>query len=226
MSSFDNTGGGQPLPKRIGRLRELANNLWWSWDEDGRQVFRSLDYALWRISGHNPVKQLRDISADKLESAARDTAFLELYDSVLMKFDEYMTGKGSWCGKVHADKFGGPIAYFSAEYAIHNSLPIYAGGLGVLAGDICKEASDIGLPLVAVGFMYPQGYFRQRVSSDGEQQEEYTRLDFAEAPISPCAWPEACGPFVPVQLADRELYPCSVAGTCWSRQSIFARYER
>ena len=194
------------LPKRISRLSELANNLWWSWDEDGRQVFRSLDYGLWRINGHNPVKQLRDMDPNKLELAARDPAFLELYDSVMAKFDTYMTGDLSWCGKEQIDKFDGTIAYFSAEYAIHNSLPIYAGGLGVLAGDICKEASDIGLPMVAVGFMYPQGYFRQRISSEGDQQEEYTQLNFAEAPISPCAWPEGCGPFIPLQLGDRQLY--------------------
>ena len=199
-------GEERSLPKRIDRLYELANNLWWSWDEDGRQVFRSLDYALWRIGGHNPVKQLRDISAEKLESAARDPAFLELYDSVLMKFDAYMAGESKGCDQKQIDKFNGPVAYFSAEYAIHNSLPIYAGGLGVLAGDVCKEASDIGLPMVAVGFMYPQGYFRQRISSEGDQEEEYTRLDFSEAPISPCAWPEACGPLVPLQLGDRQLY--------------------
>ncbi len=199
-------GEERSLPKRLDRLYELANNLWWSWDEDGRQVFRSLDYALWRIGGHNPVKQLRDISPEKLESAARDPAFLELYDSVMMKFDAYMAGESKGCDQKQIDKFNGPVAYFSAEYAIHNSLPIYAGGLGVLAGDVCKEASDIGLPMVAVGFMYPQGYFRQRISSEGDQEEEYTRLDFSEAPISPCAWPEACGPLVPLQLGDRQLY--------------------
>ena len=195
-----------PLPKRIGRLYELANNLWWSWNEIGRQLFRSLDYALWRTSGHNPVKQLREISRDKLESAARDPVFLELYDSVMLKFDSEMSSENSWCGQKQPDKLNSQIAYFSAEYAIHNSLPIYAGGLGVLAGDICKESSDRGLPLVAIGFMYPQGYFRQRINAEGEQQEVYTQLNFAEAPISPCAWPEGCGPFVPIQLANRELY--------------------
>src|SRR4030042_5494353 len=166
----------QIIPKRIERLLELANNLWWSWDEDGRQVFRSLDYELWRASGHNPVKQLRDIDPGKLEDAAKDPAFLDLYDSIIQKFDNYMTSQQSWCGKNTAHSFEGQVAYFSAEYAIHNSLPIYAGGLGVLAGDICKEASDIGLPMVAVGFMYPQGYFRQRISSDGEQHEIYEQL--------------------------------------------------
>ncbi len=93
----------QLVPKRIGRIAELANNLWWSWDEEARQVFRSLDYELWRASGHNPVKQLRDIPPEKLEAAARDPAFLELYDSILLKFDDYMTSKKDWCGKKVSD---------------------------------------------------------------------------------------------------------------------------
>ena len=207
MYSANNQENESPkLPPRIGRLFELANNLWWSWHEEGRQVFRSLDYALWRTSEHNPVKQLRSISTEKLEAAARDPAFLELYDTVMPKFDEEMSRGHDWCGKTNPGKPNGQIAYFSAEYAIHNSLPIYAGGLGVLAGDICKECSDRGLPLVAVGFMYPQGYFRQRMSSEGDQQEDYMQLNFNDAPISPCAWPDRCGPLIPIQLADRQLY--------------------
>lgn len=195
------------LPKRIERLAELANNLWWSWDEDGRQVFRSLDYELWRASGHNPVKQLRDIDPAKLDVAAKDPAFIELYDSVISKFDSYMSRqKKDWCGKQVPNDFDGQVAYFSAEYAIHNSLPIYAGGLGVLAGDICKQSSDIGLPLVAVGFMYPQGYFHQHISAEGWQEEVYQQLDFSEAPISPCAWPQGCGPLIAVPLADRQIF--------------------
>ena len=128
------------LPPRIGRLLELANNLWWSWHEEGRQVFRALDYALWRTSGHNPVKQLRSIDGKDLEAASRDPAFLELYDTVMANFDEEMMRAHEWCGKAKMDSPSGQIAYFSAEYAIHYSLPIYAGGLGVLAGDICKES--------------------------------------------------------------------------------------
>ncbi len=194
------------LPSRISRLLELANNLWWSWHEEGRQIFRSLDYGLWRTSGHNPVKQLRSISPEKLEDAARDPVFLELYDMVMSNFDKEMSGPHEWCGQTNPAKPDGQIAYFSAEYAIHNSLPIYAGGLGVLAGDICKECSDRGLPFVAVGFMYPQGYFKQHISSEGDQQEDYIQLDFDDAPISPCAWPYGCGPLVPVELADRQIY--------------------
>ena len=194
------------IPTRISRIFELANNLWWSWHEEGRQVFRALDYSLWRTSGHNPVKQLRTIKTQKLEDAARDPTFLELYDDVMAKFDEEMTKPHDWCGQAKVNRPYGQIAYFSAEYAIHNSLPIYAGGLGVLAGDICKESSDRGLPLVAVGFMYPQGYFRQRISPEGDQQEDYVQLNFDEAPIAPCAWPYGCGPLIPIQLADRQLY--------------------
>lgn len=194
------------VPKRIERLNELAYNLWWSWHEEGTQVFRSLDYGLWRTSGHNPVKQLHDIGSEKLESAAQDPAFLELYDEVMKKFDSYLS-KGSSSGdKVNFPKLSGRIAYFSAEFAVHNSIPIYAGGLGALAGDICKESSDQGLPLVAVGFMYPQGYFRQRVSSEGEQQEVYTYLNFNESPISPCPFPNGRNPLIRVQLADENLY--------------------
>ncbi len=193
------------LPKRISRLSELASNLWWSWHEIARQVFRSLDYSLWRTSGHNPVRLLSQISEDRLESVARDLAFLELYDSVMLMFDADMSKEATTCDGLQLDKIDRPVAYFSAEYAVHNSLPIYAGGLGVLAGDICKESADMGLPLVAIGFMYPQGYFRQRISSEGDQQEEYVQLNFSEAPISPCAWPEGCGPFVPIQLGDREI---------------------
>ncbi len=207
MDSTNIEENGSPkIPPRIGRLYELANNLWWSWHEEGRQVFRSLDYALWRTSGHNPVKQLRSISIEKLEGAARDPVFLELYDMVMSKFDEEMTRGHDWCGQTNPGKPNGQIAYFSAEYAIHNSLPIYAGGLGVLAGDICKECSDRGLPFVAVGFMYPQGYFRQRISPEGDQQEDYIQLNFDDAPISPCAWPYGCGPLIPIQLADHLLY--------------------
>lgn len=197
---------GFVLPERIGRLYELAHNLWWSWHEEGRQVFRSLDYGLWRTTGHNPVRQLREMSPERLQAAAVDPAFLELYDSVMARLDADMRGENTWVARTHPARFHGPLAYFSAEFALHGSLPIYAGGLGVLAGDICKESSDLGLPLVAVGFMYPQGYFRQRISPEGRQEEIYTQLNFNEAPINPCPWPQACGPLVSIPLAGGVVY--------------------
>jgi glycogen phosphorylase len=171
------------IPQRIYRLEELAFNIWWSWHPLARDVFRALDYTLWRDSGHNPVKLLIDTSADNLAAASEDTNFLNLYDSVISAFDADLTSNNSWFSRQFPTGFKGPIAYFSMEYALHNSLPIYAGGLGILAGDMCKEASDLGLPLVAVGFMYPQGYFHQHISPDGWQQEINQLLDFRQAPI-------------------------------------------
>ena len=197
------------LPERINRLNELANNLWWSWHPHARELFRVLDYPLWRVSGHNPVKQLREISVDKLAAAAADPAFLNLYDSVLSDFDADMSDKDSWFSTKYPNILGGAVAYFSMEFAIHNSLPIYAGGLGVLAGGLCKEACDLGLPLVGVGFMYPQGYFHQHIAAEGWQEEIYEQLDFDEAPINPInpvprsKW---CGPLIQIKLGDRPLY--------------------
>jgi len=197
------------LPERIGRLEELANNLWWSWHPQARDLFRALDYPLWRLGGHNPVKQLREIEPGKLEAAASDPSFLSLYDTVISAFDADVLGQTTWFATTHPNVLDGPVAYFSMEFAIHNSLPIYAGGLGVLAGDSCKEASDLGLPIVGVGFMYPQGYFYQHISAEGWQEEIYRQLDFHEmpiTPINPTADSQWCGPLVQVQLGDKPLY--------------------
>jgi len=192
------------LPERIHRLGELAYNLWWSWHPDARNLFRSLDYSSWLASGHNPVKQLREMDYPRLEAAALDEEFLHSYDRVMTAFDDEMSAP-SYLHDGGVDYPPGMIAFFSMEFAIHYSLPIYAGGLGVLAGDICKESSDFRLPLIGVGFMYPQGYFHQRISADGWQEEIYQLLDFSIAPISPCVWPEACGPLVEIDLAERKL---------------------
>ena len=202
-------GLGPRLPERIARLDELANNLWWSWHENARDLFRALDYALWRVSGHNPVKELLEMSTDKLQAAANDPQFLKLYDSVMADFDTNIALQNTWMAKNHPDLLTERIAYFSAEFAIHRSLPIYAGGLGVLAGDLCKEASDMGLPLVAIGFMYPQGYFKQRISAEGWQEETYQQIDFDEAPISPCPWPQGCGPTLQLELNNKLIHICA-----------------
>ena len=194
------------IPERIGRLDELADSLWWSWHQVGRTVFRMLDYLLWHQTGHNPVQLLYEISREKLEAAAIDPAFLTLYDAAIAAFDKEKKDGNSWYNINHSGAFTGPIAYFSMEYAIHSSLPIYAGGLGVLAGDICKEASDLGMPLVAVGFMYPQGYFRQRISADGWQEEEYQQLDFSQAPVRPILSPTGQKSLAEVKLKNRTLH--------------------
>jgi starch phosphorylase len=194
------------IPERIGRLRELATNLWWSWHPEGRVVFRTLDYTLWRLSGHNPIQMLYDISHDKLEAAAADTSFLALYDAAMAAYDADINNGSSWCQKIHSGSFTNPVAYFSMEFALHNSLPIYAGGLGVLAGDLCKQSSDLGIPMVAVGFMYPQGYFHQRISAEGWQEEEYRQLDFNKAPVTRILSGDGQRCLVKVKLNTRSLH--------------------
>ena len=193
------------LPARIGRLNELAENLWWSWHEGARDLFAALDFQLWHLSEHNPVKLLLEISGGKLTKAAEDPDFLSRYDTVMAAFDREMPAAHSWFATHHSGQLQGPVAFFSAEFAMHGSLPIYAGGLGILSGDILKEANDIGLPMIGVGFMYPQGYFRQRISAEGWQEESYRQLNFQESPIVPCPWPLGCGPLVDVPMGDRTL---------------------
>ncbi len=194
------------LPQRIARLNELAKNLWWSWHPEARNLFRNLDYPRWKQSYHNPVKQLRMIDPVKLRDAAKDPGFLELYDSVIKAFDEDVLGGKGWFAAKYPVGLPGPIAYFSAEFAIHTSLPIYAGGLGVLAGDICKEASDLGLPFVGVGLMYPQGYFHQHINPDGWQEEIRNELNFDEAPISRVLSDGGQRSIVQVQMDNRTFH--------------------
>jgi starch phosphorylase len=193
-----------PLPERIARLEELATDLWWSWHGEAREVFRRLDYALWRATAHNPVRMLRLISRDKFERAASDPAFLPIYDGAIAALDDARTARNTWWSH-RFPQLHGPIAYFSAEFALHQSLPIYAGGLGVLAGDHCKEASDLGVPLLGVGFMYPQGYFHQHVSAEGWQEESYERLDWTDAPIESALTPDGKPCITAVPLGDRSV---------------------
>jgi starch phosphorylase len=193
------------LPARIHRLHELALDLWWSWDDRARQVFRRLDYALWRSTSHNPVQMLQQITAERLIAAASDQEFLKAYDEAVFGLDDARTLAHPWWRERAAMLNGGTIAYFSAEFALHQSLPIYAGGLGVLAGDHCKEAADLGLPFVGVGFMYPQGYFRQRMTNDGWQEERYERISWTDAPIETAITPDGRPCITAVPLGDRTV---------------------
>jgi glycogen phosphorylase len=194
-----------PLPSRIHRLHELALDLWWSWRPTARQVFRRLDYPLWRATSHNPVRMLRTIDEARLTAAAQAPDFLALYDEALAGLDEARAAKGTWWATNGPDLGGRVIAYFSAEFALHQSLPIYAGGLGVLAGDHCKEASDLGVPLVGVGFMYPQGYFHQRLSNEGWQEENYEHLNWTDAPIAAAVTRDGKPAVTAVPLGDRTV---------------------
>jgi starch phosphorylase len=192
------------IPPRLRRLSELATDLWWTWNGQAREVFRRLDYPLWRQTAHNPVLMLRQVSQEMLNQAAAEPRFLQIYDAAVEALDAARSAKDTWWQK-RFPELNGPIAYFSAEFALHQSLPIYAGGLGVLAGDHCKEASDLGIPLIGVGFMYPQGYFHQTVSPEGWQQEVYERLNWADAPVEPAITPEGTPCIVAVPLGSRSV---------------------
>jgi starch phosphorylase len=170
------------LPDRLHRLRELAYNILWSWDHETIDLFRRLDRDLWEDSGHNPVQMLGTIAQDLLERAAKDDGFLAQLERVCQRFDRYME-QTTWYQKTYG-KSGEPlIAYFSAEFGLTECLPNYSGGLGVLSGDHLKSASDLGLPLVGVGLLYQQGYFRQYLNVDGWQQETYPTNDFYNMPL-------------------------------------------
>ena len=194
------------IPARLSRLPDLARDLWWSWNT-GRDLFRRLDYSLWRQTSHNPVMMLNRVTPAQLDMAATDPAFLAAYDAAVAATDAMRSPSAPtwWQSHLGAGAAQGVVAYFSAEFALHPSLPIYAGGLGVLAGDHCKEASDLGIPIVGVGFMYPQGYFRQRISPEGWQQENYEHIDWDTAPIERAETIDGQPCVVLVPLADRSV---------------------
>jgi starch phosphorylase len=165
-------------------LPDLVNNLWWSWHVPARNLFKAISYPLWKSTRHNPVRMLQLVDPGRLESLAQRRAFLDLYEQVVAAFDAEMGNGHLWFRQQHPERQR-PVAYFSAEFGLHGSLPIYSGGLGVLSGDHCKEASDLGLPLVGVGFLYPQGYFRQHIPPDGWQEAIYDTLNFDHVPLHP-----------------------------------------
>lgn len=172
------------IPERIHRLVDLADNLWWSWHPRARALFKAVSRPLWGSTQHNPVRILQLVSQERLETLARDPKFLDLYDRILEAFDAELKNGHLWFPSQYPG-LKAPVAYFSAEFGLHSSLPIYSGGLGVLSGDHCKEASDLGIPLVGVGFIYPQGYFRQHLPPDGWQQAVYDTLEYDHVPLHP-----------------------------------------
>jgi starch phosphorylase len=173
----------QNIPKRLSGLHELAYNLWWSWHPAARMLFKMIDRVKWKEGGHNPVQMLQDIPAETFSSFISKTDFLNHYDVVFARYQEDIKTKICWFAANIKDPDRLPIAYFSAEYGLHHSLPFYAGGLGFLAGDHIKECSDLGIPMIAVGFMYPEGYLRQKIRMDGWQEDVDEVLNRDAAPI-------------------------------------------
>lgn len=172
------------LPPVLERLRDIAHNLWWSWAPVGQDLFIRLDPNLWEAVHGNPIELLARVSQDRLNELATDDAFTSHLEAAWQTFQRYMQREG-WFSRTFPEAAGARIGYFSMEYGIHECLPIYSGGLGVLAGDHLKSASDLGLPLVGVGLAYAEGYFRQALNTDGWQGERYPINDWHRMPVSP-----------------------------------------
>ena len=173
------------LPSRVGRLPEIANNLWWSWNTEFLRLFQEIDPNLWEKVERNPVKFLKLVAQDKIERISEDPSFLRKYDQVVENFDDYIKSKNTWFANNYSKNKDDLIAYFSAEYGIDEIIPIYSGGLGILSGDHLKSASDLGLPFVAIGLLYKNGYFHQKIDVNGIQCCEYKNIDLYNLPILP-----------------------------------------
>lgn len=194
------------LPRRIRKLGDLAYNLWWTWNQDAQRLFALIDKDLWERTYHNPIKFLRKVQRARLNKVTYDKYFLEYYDHIIGLFEKYMEDSKTWCNTTYAEECKHkPIAYLSTEFGLHETLPIYAGGLGVLSGDHLKEASDLGLPLVAIGFLYTRGYFSQHITEDGWQEARNYHLNFDELPVIPIFGEDDMPLTISVELPGREV---------------------
>lgn len=222
----DTTKQFPPIPDRLKGLGDIATNLWWSWHPSGRMLFKMLDRQTWKASGHNPVKVLFELPQEIFEEAANNPVYLRHYDLVLEQFRRDQETRENCFVERLPDAETHFIAYFSAEYGLHRSLPFYAGGLGFLAGDYIKECSELKVPIAAVGFMYPEGYLRQQIREDGWQEnpdeildrdaasitrvlgesgdQMIVRIPFIEPPIHVAVWKVAVGR-VSLYLMDTDI---------------------
>ncbi|BBE31019.1 alpha-glucan phosphorylase [Tepiditoga spiralis] len=194
------------LPERIKGLKVLSKNMWWTWNYDSQKLFEIIDLDLWISTNRNPVVFLKNVSQKKLDSVLNDEEFLNLYDYVMKTFENYMNTDDTWFNKTHKNYKGGEIAYFCAEYGIHESLPIYSGGLGILAGDHVKSASDIGIPYIGVGFLYRQGYFQQKINNEGWQESIYESYDFADLAVDPAKDKNGEEVYVDIDIAGKKVF--------------------
>jgi starch phosphorylase len=193
------------LPERIQGLWAVATNLSWSWNRDARALFRSIDQALWHLTRHNPIELLRRVDPARLAACAQDPAFLQRYDTIVAWNAWVAATHDTWFETSYPDLAQRRIAYFCAEFGLHNSVPIYSGGLGVLAGDHCKAASDLGVPLVGVGLFYTKGYSDQRLRLDGWQEDAEERFDVAATPLEQVRGPKGDPCLATVRVSGRAV---------------------
>ena len=206
MYVFNHITVNPQLPKRIEKLKEISYNLWWSWNTDFLRLFKVMDIDLWEKIDKNPVKFLKQVTQEKIEQAMQNTEFLKAYDKVVEDFEDYMKSKNTWFSKKYPENRNDLIAYFSAEYGLDQILPIYSGGLGILSGDHLKSASDLGVPLVAVGLLYQNGYFHQKINGRGEQETEYYDIEVENLPLTRVKDCNGKDILVAIQLPKRKLY--------------------
>lgn len=201
------------LPSRLDRLDNLAYNFWFSWDTQATWLFENLDPHLWEHVNQNPIRLLHEIDPLRLDEVAEDDRYLKQYDNVIHSLDYYLTNNETWFEKNFPEFKGKEIAYFSMEFGIHESLPVYSGGLGILAGDHLKSASDLGVPLIGMGLLYRESYFTQFISLNGHQQTVYLHNDFSNLAIQPVLNEDGELLIVYVQIDNR-----SVAVRVWKAQ--------
>lgn len=206
MYVFNRITVNPQLPKRIEKLGDIANNLWWAWNTEFLKLFQKIDMDLWEQCNKNPVKFLRQVSQESLEKVTRDKNFLNEYDKIADNFEDYINSKNTWFNNKYPENKNDLIAYFSAEYGLDETIPIYSGGLGILSGDHLKAASDLGIPLVGVGLLYKNGYFNQRINGYGQQETEYTNIDLYDLPINPVKDEKGEDLTIYVKFPKRRLY--------------------
>ncbi len=192
------------LPREVQGLYDLAYDLWWTWNPPARELFSAIDSRAWALY-RNPVQLLINVDRHHWQEKLESDHFVTLYQRVMRLHQEYQQGvETSWFARTYPEAEG-PIAYFCMEYGLHQCLPLYSGGLGVLAGDHLKSASDLGVPLVGVGLLYHSGYFHQNIDADGRQQHIYPESDFSRLPVRPAAGHTGRGILVSIPFVDREV---------------------
>src|SRR5216110_1936278 len=183
MPNFHSYNIVPTLPDALEPLREVSFNVWWTWEPSARRLFRHLDPELWNRTNHNPVRMLQLSRQARLEELATDKTFLRELKQVYDAFQKYLTRKDTYGKSGAGAAMQKPVAYFSAEFGFHESIPNYSGGLGILSGDHCKSASDLDLNFVAIGLLYRHGYFKQQINKDGWQEAVSLNQNFHHLPI-------------------------------------------
>ena len=220
MYIFNKVTVNPQLPKPIEKLGEISENLWWSWNTEFLKIFKEIDIDLWEKCNKNPVKFLRQVDQEKLEKASNDPEILKNYRINVDNFESYMKSRTTWFSKQYPENKDDVIAYFSAEYGLDETLPIYSGGLGILSGDHLKSASDLGIPIVAIGLLYKNGYFNQKINKNGEQVSEYYNIEMDNLPIKPLKDENGEDVIVYIKLQKDKLY-IKVWKICVGRVNLY-----